>query len=269
MLLAMTLAYVALQAPPKHVELQDVKPVRALSRLELDLTKLEVPGARAYEFVRLGIHGEADERLGTLECSTRADGDRLILSDTWTIESRGKTRKLEVTQTCAKDNLLTPQRLAVNGDGDEGPFSIDARVHTIEAAGVRTGIVQFESKDVLGLPPETLTSAALLRLLPLLPREKGSLVSFGFWLEAEEINLKSGHVLECLGPDVLVIGGRRVACTKFEHRGGGIQADEVWVDEAGVVQRFLIDDRKQGTLRSAPAKQDESAPKKEKAPGGK
>jgi len=268
MLMAMTLAYVALQAPPKKVELQDVKSIRALSSLKLDLAKIEVQGARMYELVRLGIKGEPDERQGTLECSTRADGDRLVLLDTWTIESRGKTRMLELTQTCAKDNSLTPQRLAVKGDGDEGPFSIDAKVHAVDAAGVRTGIMRFESKDVLGLPSETLTSAALLRLVPLLPREKGSVVSFGFWLEAEEFNLKREHFLECLGPDALRIGERSVACTKFEHRGGGIQAVEIWVDGAGALQR-LLDGRKQWTLRSPPVKQDESAPNKEKSPSGK
>lgn len=252
-------------APPKPE-------ARALESLTLDfaqLGKLERANTLVYDFVVLEKAGKAANPIGTLHTYTRVEGDRVLLIDVWTLSNKEKERKLTVTQVCNQDNMLSLVSIGVNGDGDEEVVDLDLSIRVADPATVKQGVIwPDDGEKTLALPPQTLTDGALLRIVSLLPREKGLRVSFPFWLESAELNLKKDHLIECRGPDPITIGGRTVKCTKYAHSGGGITGSTLWVDEEGLLQRILVDGRKELTLRPTETETSKSGPVKQDT-GGK
>jgi hypothetical protein len=89
---------------------------------------------------------------------------------------------------------LTPLRIESEGvrDDDDGTF-----VATIEDG---KATVKIDGRErIIDIPADTVSFSALVRLLPLLPRDKGSRISFPYWLESSELNLKKDFEIECLG----------------------------------------------------------------------
>ena len=93
------------------------------------------------------------------------------------------------------------------------------------------------------------TFSAFSRLVTLLPRKQGSRISYPYWLESEELQLKKDFLVECLGRDTVRSGEEGITCTKFRLTGGGIRPAYYWVSGDGVLRQVLMDDRKLMRLR--------------------
>ena len=153
---------------------------------------------------------------------------------------------MDLTYRCKKDNFLSPVRIESKEKGDDefGTFvvTIDGEKATVRSEG---------REREMELPTNVVTWSAFFRLVTLLPREKGSRVSFDHWLESEELNLKKEFVVECLGWDTVQSGQEEVTCTKFRLTGGGNHPAYCWVDDDGVLRQVLIDERKLMRLQDA------------------
>ena len=102
------------------------------------------------------------------------------------------------------------------------------------------------------LPDGTITGAALMHLVTLIPREPGRVFSFAHFLESEELNLKKEYRLTVLQTETITCGGRQLSCSKFRLTGGGINPVYYWVSGDGVLQQVMMDDRKVMKLQGTP-----------------
>ena len=208
--------------------------------LNLRLESLGTWGTRHYTYSLRKPGGEGFETLGTISLATRVTGDSLVLHDVYELKMRGAKLRLELTQTCRRDCFLTPVRIESRGEGDDEFGNFVATV----ADGMATIRPQDRGDRTKRIPPGTITDAAMMRLVTLVPRTPGKTYSYGHSLETSELNLKENYRLTVLEPESIVIAGRAVKCAKFRLAGGGIRPVFYWVGEDGVLQRLMLDDRK-------------------------
>jgi len=189
------------------VEADDAVP---LGSLDLDLNRLRTWGTKpyTYEASRPGSSEKAGE--GRFILKTVVGPDSVLLDDAIALIYRGKELSLHLTHQCQKNSCLSPSRIESKGEGDDELGTFVATINDGKAT-VRTG----GRKKEIELPKGTVSSWAFFRLVTLLPREKGSRVSFDHWLESEEMNLKRDFVVECLGWDTVQSGQEGITCTKF------------------------------------------------------
>jgi hypothetical protein len=113
-----------------------------------------------------------------------------------------------VTYHCRKDSLLSLTRMIVQRDAKT--FQVDVTDGEFE--------LDFLAKTRSGkYPTDTVTDAALMRIVTLLPRTPGKVYSIGHRTMTPEINILSGEQSEirCVGPEIVHIREREMACTKF------------------------------------------------------
>jgi hypothetical protein len=220
---------------------EETKP---LGSLDLDLNRLKTWGTKSYiyEATRPGSTEKAGE--GRIVLTTEIGPDSVTLEDSFALIYRGKEISLQLTHQCRKDNFLSPVRIESKGEGDD---EVGTFVATIDGGRLKA---QVRGRDkAMDLPDGTVSSSAFFRLVTLLPRQKGSRISYPYSLESGELNLKKDFMVECMGPDIVQAGVEGVTCTKFRLTGGGIRPAHYWVDDDGVLRQVLIDDRKMIRLR--------------------
>lgn len=215
---------------------QEAKP---LGTLELDLNRLKTWGTREYRYEasRPGSNEIVGE--GRIVLKTEVADTGVVLSDRMKLTYRGKELSLELTQQCKKDNYLSPQKIESNGKGDDEVGTFVAKIEQGKAT-IRSNAKERQ----IDLPSGTVTNWAFYRLVALLPRKAGTRISFGQWMESEEMNLKKDFVAECLGAESLRFGDKEISCTKYRLTGTGIREAMFWVSEDDLLRQVVLDERK-------------------------
>lgn len=223
-------------------------PDKEWGSLEITLSALNTWGTRQYTYSAREPGGKATRIIGTTTMSTEVTEDAVILRDSFQITYKGEKLSLEMVHTCRKDNFLSPTRIESKGEGSDEVASFVATV----ADGKATVRFQDGRDATREIPDGTITMAAMMRLVTLVPRTPGKSYCYEYSLESEELNLKEKYRLIVLPPETITIGERQVECSKFELTGGGISPVYYWVTTDGVLQRLVMDDRKVVELKDTP-----------------
>ena len=206
----------------------------------LELDSLKTWGTRHYSFSAREPGRKSASLSGSMTLATEVTPHALILRDNFQITYKGEKLSLKMVYTCKKDNFLSPKRIESKGEGSDEFGTFEATI----TSGTATIISEHMRKKSRKIPHGTITTAAMLRLVTLVPRTPGLAFSYQYSLEAEELNLKEKYRLLVLQPETITSGNQQVKCSKFKLTGGGIHPVYYWVTEDSVLQRVLIDDRK-------------------------
>ncbi len=207
------------------------------SSLEITLPSRQLSGTNQYNYSGIEPGGKTANITGTVTLATEVTPDAVILRDRHQITFQGKKLSLEIVHTCRKDRFLSPTRVESKGEGDDELGSFVATVADGKA------IVRKDNgqETTLELPEGTITMAALMRLVTLVPRTPGSAFSYKYSLESGELNLKKDYRLIVLQPETITCAGRPVKCSKYQLSGGGIRPVYYWVNEKSLPTRIASD----------------------------
>jgi hypothetical protein len=198
-------------------------------------------GTQRYKFTL--IKNEEKIELGSVTLRNKLAKDRVILTDEFLLRIEGKPISLNMTQVCLKDQYLSPVKIECKGKGDEEFPTFKATIKDGQAKieGPRDGMME--------IPKGTVTSAAFMRIVTQLPRVQGATYRYDFALEASEMNLKKEYLVKVIGKETIDSNGP-VKCWKISQNGIGIREQLFWVTEEGILQRILMDGRKQIDLQA-------------------
>ena len=198
-------------------------------------------GTQRYKFTL--IKNEEKIELGSVTLRNKLAKDRVILTDEFLLRIEGKPISLNMTQVCLKDQYLSPVKIECKGKGDEDFPTFKATIKDGQAKieGPRDGMME--------IPKGTVTSAAFMRIVTQLPRVQGATYRYDFALEASEMNLKKEYLVKVIGKETIDSNGP-VKCWKISQNGIGIREQLFWVTEEGILQRILMDGRKQIDLQT-------------------
>jgi len=216
------------------------EPESGWDTLTIDVSRLKVWGTQSFRY-STGRRGKNETKaVGAITLTTEMTEEAIILKDNLLLEFKGEAISLKTTHTCLKDSYLTPIRIESSGEGTEEFKSFVATIEGGEAA------VSFANgKDgIRSIQEGTITTAAMMRLVTLVPHTPGKAYSFSHSLESEELNLKSECRLIVLQPEAITVGERKVKCTKLKLEGKALRPVFYWVSKDNVLQRVLIDGRK-------------------------
>lgn len=234
---------------------RDAQEAKPLGSLSLDLDRLKTWGTKVYTYEASRPGSSEKTIMGRVTLTTEVTGDLVVLKDRMEISFRGEKLSLDLTHRCKRDNYLSPVRIESKGEGDDefGTFvvTVDGEKATVHSEG---------REREMELPNRVVTWSAFFRLVTLLPRKKGSRLSYPYSLESEELNLKKDFLVECMGRDTVQSGPERISCTKFRLTGGGNHPAFYWVGDDGVLRQVLIDERKLMRLMDEPNKDNGSPP---------
>ena len=149
-----------------------------------------------------------------------------------------------MTQVCLKDQYLSPVKIECKGKGSDEMPTFKAIIKDGEAK------ISGEWNKTMKIPKGTVTSAAFLRIVSQLPRVQGATFRYDFALEAGEMHLKGDYIAKVIGKETIFCDGEPVKCWKISQNGGGIHEQLFWVTENGILQRILMDGRKQIDLQT-------------------
>ena len=209
-----------------------------LEELALNVGALDTWGTRTYSYQV--VRGGETSTLGTVTMKTTLRGEQVELHDTWELKWHGKDVSLDLRQECDAGNLLRPTSIESLGQGED-----EFETFTVAVAG-EEAVVTAENgtREVIALPSDTLTFAAMFRVFTLLPREKGAAVGVGHVLEVSEMHLEGPAVILYEGTDQVELDGRDETLHKFVYKRDTRLVEEAWVDDAGVLRRIRLDGRK-------------------------
>jgi hypothetical protein len=145
--------------------------------------------------------------VATQKYFTQVKDDEILMRQYW-IEPSLKRGGAVITYHCRKDALLSLARMEVQRD---------AKTYAVDVTDGEFDL-EFMGKTRSGkFPANTVTDAALMRLVTLLPREPGKSYAFGHRTATPEINVLSGEnaIIHCHGPETYEQGDVAHACTKF------------------------------------------------------
>jgi len=211
---------------------------RSLGDVVLDLNRLKTLGEQRYNFQASKPSGNTIAITGTFTFATEVQRDKVVLRDKIELTHQEMKLSLTLVHHCKKNNYLTPERIESKGAG--GEFSTFVATIVNGKAAVKIN----GRENTIEVPPDTVSYSALVRLLPLLPREKGLRISFPHWLESSELHLKKDFVIECLGEEQITRGTQKWRCTKYRLTSSQIMPMDAWIDSDNILQRLLIDERK-------------------------
>lgn len=210
-----------------------------LSTLVLDFDSLRQWKTRTYTY-RAASPGRTEQtNLGKFTLKTTVTSERVELDDSVELTYGGEEMSLRLRHECKRDNFLSPVRIESNGKSSDefGTFIL-----TVD--GTKGKVRRNGDDKPIELPEQTVTSWAFMRLVTLVPRQKGTVLTFDHWMESEELNQKRNYRIESLGPDSIQSGDDEIMCTKFRLDGGGSHPAFYWVNTMGLLQQMLIDERK-------------------------
>jgi hypothetical protein len=198
-------------------------------------------GTKRYKFTL--FKNEEKIEMGSVTLRHKLTRDRVILTDEYLLRFEGKPISLNMTQVCRMDQYLSPVKIECKGKGDEEFPTFKATIKDGQAKieGPRDGMME--------IPKGTVTSAAFMRIVTQLPRVQGATYRYDFALEASEMNLKKEYLVKVIGKETIDSNGP-VKCWKISQNGGGIREQLYWVTEDGILQRILMDGRKQIDLQT-------------------
>lgn len=234
----LALGWACLIAPPAAAGDEPPEPI-ALGELSLDLDRLKQAKNQTFAYQTEAPGSDEVVGLGTLTLRTTVERDAILLRDTVEITYRGEKISAEISHRCRRNNFLSPVRLESQGSGSD---EVGTFVVTVE--NELATITGDPRRKTMALPAETLSFAALQRIVTLLPRQQGTRIKVPYVLESEELLLKKDYLIESLGEEEIGRGDQRYACTRFRVTSPQISPLVLWVDSDGQLQRMLIDHRK-------------------------
>ncbi len=199
-------------------------------------------GTQRYKFTL--IKNEEKIELGSVTLHNKLIGDRVILTDEHLLRYEGKPMSLKMTQVCLKDQYLSPVKIDCKGKGNEEAPTFKATIKDGQAK------IEGQRNGMMEIPMGTVTSSAFVRIVTQLPRVEGATYRYDFALEASEMNLKKDYIAKVIGKETIICDGVPVKCWKISQNGGGIHEQLFWVTENGILQRILMDGRKQIDLQT-------------------
>ncbi len=209
--------------------------------LKLDFNRLKSWDTKRYEMlvpysVTTALGGQTNKQVninhaGISTMATEVTGDSLILTETM------ERQKMKMVYHCRKDNGL-------------------ALLKSDMTMGNQTAIAEFKDGKMsvtangkvheMPFPEDTLVEPAFLRLVTLLPREKGGRFSFKHWSEmrggppSDSVPMtKAPLVIVCEGEDTIKLAGKDVRGTKY-NLGNRYLA---WVRDDGTLLRYELPGR--------------------------
>ncbi len=201
-------------------------------------------GTQRYKFTL--IKNEEKIELGSVTLRNKLAKDRVILTDEFLLRIEGKPISLNMTQVCLKDQYLSPVKIECKGKGSDEFETFKATIKDGQAK------IEGQRNGMMEIPKGTVTSSAFMRIVTQLPRVEGATYRYDFALEASEMNLKKEYLLKVIGKEIIDSNGP-VKCWKISKNGGGIREQLFWVTEEGILQRILMDGRKQIDLQTGEA----------------
>jgi hypothetical protein len=165
------------------------------------------------------------------------------LTDEYLLRFEGKPMSLNMTQVCRMDQYLSPVKIEYKGKGSDELETFKATIKDGQAK------IEGQRNGMMEIPKGTVTSSAFIRIVTQLPRVKGATYRYDFALEASEMNLKKEYLVKVIGKETIDSNGP-VKCWKISQNGGGISEQLFWVTEDGILQRILMDGRKQIDLQT-------------------
>ena len=198
-------------------------------------------GAQRYKFTLIK-NGEMIE-LGSAIIRNELKDDRVILTDEYLVRYEGKPMSLNMKLVCLKDQYLSPVKIECKGKGIDEMPTFKAIIKDGEAK------ISGEWNKTMKILKGTVTSAAFLRIVTQLPRVQGAIFRYDFALEAGEMHLKRDYIVKVIGKETIFCDGELVKCWKISQNGVGISEQLFWVKEDGILQRVLLDGRKQMDLQ--------------------
>ena len=199
-------------------------------------------GTQRYKFTL--IKNKEKIELGSVTLRNKLAKDRVILTDEFLLSIEGKPMSLNMTQICSKDQYLSPLKIECEGKGNDEMPTFKATIQDGQAK------ISGPGRGLKKIPEGTVTSAAFMRIVTQLPRVDGATYRYAFALEASEMNLKKDYVAKVIGKETIICDGVPVKCWKISQNGGGIHEQLFWVTENGILQRILMDGRKQIDLQT-------------------
>jgi len=201
-------------------------------------------GTKKYRFTRVYPQGQKVET-GTLTLETKLGPRGITLIDKFLIELEGKKVSMDMTQICERDQYLSPLHIECKGEGDDEfqTFRATFKEGKVHVRGERDQV------KVMKIPDGVVTFFAFFRIVTQLPRLNGATYFYDHSLEASEMNLKKGYRVHVIGKETIITDGMSVECWKISQKGGGSREQLYWVTDEGVLQRVLLDGRKQMDLQ--------------------
>ena len=199
-------------------------------------------GTKRYKFTL--FKNEEKIEMGSVTLRNKLTRDRVILTDEYLLRFEGKPISLNMTQVCRMDQYLSPVKIEFKGKGSDEFETFKATIKDGQAK------VSGPGRGLMKIPEGTVTSAAFMRIVTQLPRVDGATYRYDFALEASEMNLKKDYIAKVIGKETIICDGVPVKCWKISQNGGGIREQLFWVTEEGILQRILMDGRKQIDLQA-------------------
>lgn len=219
--------------PNASLEHEPGKDVPTLASLQLPLDQLK--DARQEFDQRLSTPGTSApaESVGTVVLDTKIEAGKFTFTDRADWRSDGKAYGIEMVTAGSVGNELRPERLNVRyttADPDK-TFEVSASFTAASATVTSEG-----KQSQLAVPAGTLTVDVLYRLVPLLPRRAGFVVSYAKYLDANAMVVNPGGTITCTGAnEKLVVAGKSVSAFRFDVTSDGRAYLSLWVDEGGTL----------------------------------
>ena len=108
-----------------------------------------------------------------------------------------------------------------------------------------TGTKRYNLKK--DIPAHTVPAHLLMEIIPLLPRQEGTVFEFNL-LDTAKLKPRKNHKVEYLGLEDVEISSRTMSLHKFRHKGSGVKETFYWTDEKHQVLRCLRDKKEELVL---------------------
>ena len=200
----------------------------------------------------LNIKGE---RAGYLRASRSNSGDPLgpiVFEYEARLDEDKDKIKMTLRAVCEDNYYYSPVRLdAVIDTFGEGKAGLSGRVEKKYPYGCSKGKMKLAYqtgnkvyKLDMGVPAHTVMEFAMLEIVPQLPKIKGEIFEFAFFL-VDKFSAKKRHKIKYLGTEAIEMDGQMRTLHKFEQKGSGIRKMEYWLDEGQGVVRVLKDNKEE------------------------
>lgn len=223
--------------------------IERLADVAINAVALDLAGTERY-----GIRMHASSGNGTGEITfkshltvrTRRAGGQIKLEDTWEIMGR----RFDLAQHCWADANLTLQRC------DFAAQRRDARQTAVmQVEGEQAIVTIGERRLEMRYPSGTVTQAALIRLIPLLPRTAGVAYTFPAYLEALDMRVKTpaegeDYRIVCQGEEAIELEGVQTTCTRFSVITD--RSVDFYVDGRSTLRKIVADSGDTEIVRLAP-----------------
>lgn len=246
--LALTLTCSALlAAAPASAQSPDPADSTPLVAAPIDLDALGDWGTRTFRYMRRD--DAAVRQVGEVVLTTSVNDLVVTFRDAWSVQLDGRTIDWRMKADCDKVGLMRPMRIVTRGaEADE------LMTYRLQLRGNQAVIRPIPGEQrSQQMPPDTVTDAALYRIIPLLDRDPGKRWNIDHLWELSELNLKPGGTITCEGEETIPLHGEDHTLWRYAYRLDDRLVAEFWVDpDRPHLRQFVLDRRKLFVETDAP-----------------